>query len=151
MRLVLQRVTRAEVRVGGVAVAAIGRGLLVLAGVEQGDGEAEALAAARKVAGLRIFEDAAGRMNRSVGEIGGALLLVSQFTLGAALARGRRPSFDGAAEPALAAPLLAACSARSRRPASRRHRALRRRHGGRAGQRRPGDLRARRRAGRVVR
>ena len=106
MRLVLQRVTRAAVRVAGEEVGAIARGVVVLVGVERGDGPDQAAAAARKLAGLRLFEDAEGRMNLATAEVGGAFLVVSQFTLAGSLARGRRPSFDGAAPPAAAEPLV---------------------------------------------
>ncbi len=107
MILVLQRVTRASVRVGGETVGAIGAGLLVLGCVEPDDDEAGADEAARKTAELRIFPDAVGRMNRDVREAGGAVLAVSQFTLGADLTRGRRPGFEGAARPEIAEPLFA--------------------------------------------
>lgn len=106
MRLVLQRVRRATVRVGEETVGRIGPGVLVLVGVEKGDGEREARAAAEKLAGLRIFEDAGGKMSLSAGETGGAFLVVSQFTLAASLDRGRRPSFDAAAPPEVAEPLV---------------------------------------------
>ena len=106
MRLILQRVSSAVVRAGGEAVAAIGRGMVVLVGVERGDGRAEAAAAADKLAGLRIFADHDGKMNLDLGAVGGAVLVVSQFTLAASLARGRRPSFDAAAPPAEAEPLI---------------------------------------------
>lgn len=106
MRLVLQRVARAEVRVGEEAVGAIGRGLLVLVGVGRGDGPLEVEAAAEKLLHLRIFEDAAGKMNLDLAGAGGELLLVSQFTLLAATDRGRRPSFEAAARPEAAAPLI---------------------------------------------
>jgi D-tyrosyl-tRNA(Tyr) deacylase len=96
------------VSVGEEEVGAIGRGLLVLVGVERGDGPSQALAAAAKLAGLRVFEDEAGRMNLSTTEAGGAFLVVSQFTLAGSLARGRRPSFDGAAPPEAAEPLIEA-------------------------------------------
>jgi D-tyrosyl-tRNA(Tyr) deacylase len=108
MRLVLQRVARARVLVGEEVVGAIERGVLVLVGIERGDGPAEADAAARKLAGLRIFEDPAGRMNLATAEVGGAFLVVSQFTLAGSLDRGRRPSFDGAAPPEQAEPLVEA-------------------------------------------
>jgi D-tyrosyl-tRNA(Tyr) deacylase len=108
MRLLLQRVSSATVRVAGETVGAIARGLLVLAGVERGDGEAEARAAVAKLATLRIFEDDAGKMNLAARDAGGAFLVVSQFTLAGSLARGRRPSFDGAAPPAEAAALVEA-------------------------------------------
>ena len=108
MRLVLQRVRRAAVRVDGQDAAAIGRGILALVGVEKGDGPGEARQAAAKLAGLRIFEDAAGKMNLAAAEAGAGFLVVSQFTLAASLERGRRPSFDGAAPATEAEPLVAA-------------------------------------------
>ena len=107
MILVLQRVTRAAVRVAGETVGSIGPGLLVLGCVEPHDGEESADEAARKTAELRIFADESGRMNRDVREAGGSVLAVSQFTLGADLSRGRRPGFEGAAKPGLAEPLFA--------------------------------------------
>jgi D-tyrosyl-tRNA(Tyr) deacylase len=106
MRLVIQRVSSAAVRVAGETVGAIGRGLLVLVGVERGDAPAAAAAAAEKLAGLRVFEDPAGRMNLDAAAAGGGFLVVSQFTLAGSLARGRRPSFDRAAPPEDAAPLV---------------------------------------------
>lgn len=108
MRAVVQRVSRAAVRVGGETVGEIARGCLVLVGVERGDEQSEAAALAAKLAGLRLFEDANGKMNLSTAEAGGDFLIVSQFTLAATLARGRRPSFDLAAPPAEAEPLVAA-------------------------------------------
>jgi D-tyrosyl-tRNA(Tyr) deacylase len=105
MRLVLQRVSRAEVRVGGEVVGSIGQGLLVLVGVEKGDDASVAEEAAHKVAGLRMFEDEAGKMNRNVIDAGGAALVVSQFTLAADLSRGRRPGFERALAPGESAPL----------------------------------------------
>lgn len=105
VRAVVQRVARAAVRVEGAEVGAIGPGLLVLLGVARGDGEAEARWMAGKLAGLRIFEDAAGKMNRAVAEAGGALLVVSQFTLLGDARKGNRPSFTGAAPPEQADPL----------------------------------------------
>ena len=108
MRLVIQRVSSASVRVEGATVGAIGRGLLVLAGVEKGDGMEKVRAAAEKLAGLRVFEDEAGKMNLDTAAAGGAFLVVSQFTLAGSLARGRRPSFDNAAPPEEAAPLVEA-------------------------------------------
>lgn len=108
MRAVVQRVSRAAVEVEGETVASIGRGLLVLLGVGGEDTKRDAVVLAEKVAGLRLFPDEGGRMNRSVGEIGGSVLVVSQFTLLADLRRGRRPSFTGAADPAIAAPLVEA-------------------------------------------
>jgi len=100
MRAVVQRVTRASVRVEGAVVAEIGPGLLALVGVAAGDGEGEADALAGKVARLRIFENDDGRFDRSVLDTGGAILAVSQFTLLADTAKGNRPSFSGAAAPA---------------------------------------------------
>lgn len=108
MRLVIQRVSSAAVRVAGEIVGEIGRGLLVLAGVERGDGIEKVRAAADKLAGLRVFEDEAGKMNLDTAAAGGAFLVVSQFTLAGSLARGRRPSFDNAAPPEEAAPLVEA-------------------------------------------
>ncbi|HTM40646.1 MAG TPA: D-aminoacyl-tRNA deacylase [Terriglobales bacterium] len=99
MRAVVQRVSRAKVTVNEQISGQIGRGLLVLLGVGQGDTEADADYLAEKIAGLRIFEDAEGKMNRAVGESGGAVLAVSQFTLYGDVRRGKRPSFDGAARP----------------------------------------------------
>ena len=102
MRAVVQRVTFARVRVAGRVVGEIGRGLLVFAGVEKGDGDGDIAYIAGKVNDLRIFEDAAGKMNVSVGEAGGSVLVVSQFTLCGDCRRGRRPSFDDAELPAAA-------------------------------------------------
>ncbi|HEX4959608.1 MAG TPA: D-aminoacyl-tRNA deacylase [Thermoanaerobaculia bacterium] len=106
MRLVLQRVSSASVRVAGEGVGEIGRGLLVLVGIERGGGPEKVRAAAEKLAGLRVFEDAAGKMNLGLAEAGGAFLVVSQFTLAGSVAKGRRPSFDRAAPPADAEPLV---------------------------------------------
>jgi D-tyrosyl-tRNA(Tyr) deacylase len=99
MRAVLQRVSEARVRVGGEIVGEIARGLLVLIGVGQGDGEADARFLAEKAAGLRIFEDAQGKMNLSVEDVAGAVLVVSQFTLYGDCRQGRRPGFSAAAPP----------------------------------------------------
>jgi len=99
MKCVIQRVRRASVSVADEVVASIGAGLLVLAGVEKGDGEEAMRDAARKIRELRVFADDAGKMNRDVREAGGAILAVSQFTLAGSIARGRRPSFDNAEEP----------------------------------------------------
>lgn len=99
MKVLIQRVARAEVRVGGRSVGAIGRGLLVFVGVESMDGEDDADGYAAKTCELRIFGDDEGRMNRSVEEVGGEVLVVSQFTLVSSTRRGRRPSFEGAAGP----------------------------------------------------
>lgn len=105
MRALVQRVSEASVTVDGRLVAAIGRGLLVLLGVTHDDGEAQAAWLARKVAGLRIFDDAQGKMNLSLADIRGEVLVVSQFTLYGDLRRGRRPSFTAAARPEHAEPL----------------------------------------------
>ncbi|HET7830359.1 MAG TPA: D-aminoacyl-tRNA deacylase [Candidatus Limnocylindrales bacterium] len=99
MRALLQRVSRASVAVGGREIAAIGPGLLVLLGVGHGDDEATADVLARRIGELRIFEDEDGRTNRSLLDVGGACLLVSQFTLYADTSRGRRPGFTAAAPP----------------------------------------------------
>jgi len=99
MRVVVQRVSQARVQVAGETVGEIERGLLVLVGIERGDGEAAVLAAAEKLATLRVFDDADGKMNLDTAAVSGAFLVVSQFTLLGSLARGRRPSFDRAAPP----------------------------------------------------
>jgi D-tyrosyl-tRNA(Tyr) deacylase len=106
VRAVIQRVLGASVSVEGRDVAAIGPGLLILVGVGRGDTEEAARWLAGKVAEVRIFEDAEGKMNRSVREMGGAALVVSQFTLYGDARKGRRPSFSEAASPAAAVPLL---------------------------------------------
>ncbi len=99
MRAVVQRVSRGEVRVDGATVGAVGRGLVVLLGVARGDVEADARALAGKVAGLRVFEDAAGKMNLALADVGGGVLVVSQFTLLGDARKGNRPSFIDAAPP----------------------------------------------------
>ena len=99
MRAVVQRVSKASVVVEGKLVGEIGTGLLVLLGVSTSDTEADADYLAEKIAGLRIFEDRDGKMNRSVVDLGGAVLTVSQFTLYGDVRRGKRPSFDAAARP----------------------------------------------------
>lgn len=100
MRAVVQRVGRASVAVEGVEIASIGPGVLALVGVAAGDGDADATWLADKIRTLRIFPDDGGAMNRSVEEVGGAVLIVSQFTLLGDARKGRRPSFIRAAEPA---------------------------------------------------
>jgi len=102
VRAVVQRVREAQVAVGDEVVGAIGHGLCVLVGVAAGDSTAEAELLSRKVVALRVFDDDAGQMNRSLDDVGGALLVVSQFTLHADCRRGRRPSFTGAAPAPLA-------------------------------------------------
>ncbi len=106
MRLVIQRVKQASVSVDGQIVGQCGHGLCILAGVRHGDTEAEAKWLAQKAATLRIFEDDEGKMNRSVLDIGGSALVVSQFTLYADARKGRRPDFIQAAPPEVAEPLV---------------------------------------------
>lgn len=105
MRVLLQRVSRAEVRVDGRSTGKIGRGFLLLVGVTHTDTEAHAAWMAEKVAGLRLFGDAEGKMNLALADVGGAVLVVSQFTLYGNAEKGRRPSFIDAARPELAQPL----------------------------------------------
>ena len=105
MRAVVQRVSRAEVRVAGERTGAIAQGLLVLLGIAPTDGPAQVKWMADKLENLRIFSDAEGKMNLSVRDVQGGILLVSQFTLYGDAAKGRRPSFIGAARPELAEPL----------------------------------------------
>jgi D-tyrosyl-tRNA(Tyr) deacylase len=105
VKLVVQRVSSASVTVGGAVTGEIGVGFLVLLGAETDDIPEVAEDAARKVAGLRVFEDAAGKMNLALAEVGGAVLAVSQFTLAADLSRGRRPGFEGALRGPEAEPL----------------------------------------------
>ena len=99
MRCVIQRVTQASVTVDGETVGAIGPGFMVLVGVEETDGEADAAYCAQKIAGLRVFEDSEDKMNLSLKDVGGSVLLVSQFTLLGDARHGRRPSFSHAARP----------------------------------------------------
>jgi D-tyrosyl-tRNA(Tyr) deacylase len=106
MRLVLQRVKSGRVLVAGHTVAEIGTGLVILLGIGPGDGEEQARTLSEKVAFLRIFEDQQGKMNRSLLEVGGQAIVVSQFTLYADTRKGRRPSFTDAAQPEVARPLV---------------------------------------------
>lgn len=99
MIVILQRVSRASVIVDGEVVGSIAQGLMVLLGVLKGDDEEDVRKVVEKIVGLRIFADENGKMNRSLIDVGGAMLVVSQFTLGANIKRGRRPSFDAAASP----------------------------------------------------
>jgi len=116
MLSLIQRVSEASVSVGGETIGRIGPGLLALVGVEPGDGQAQVARMARRLLGYRVFADAEGRMNRSLAETGGGLLLVSQFTLAADTRSGMRPGFSTAAAPDEAEPLfdrlLAECRAR---------------------------------------
>lgn len=105
MRLVIQRVTEAAVRVDGVVIGEIGRGFMVLVGVEHGDTEADVDWLAAKTSGLRVFDDETGVMNRSIVDIGGEVLAVSQFTLTASTRKGNRPSYIRAAGHDVAVPL----------------------------------------------
>jgi D-aminoacyl-tRNA deacylase len=105
MRAIVQRVTEASVTVEGQLASAIGPGFLILLGITHSDGDAEATFLARKIASLRVFEDADGKLNLSLAETGGAALVVSQFTLYADTRKGRRPSFTDAARPEQAQPL----------------------------------------------
>ena len=105
MRVVIQRVTEASVTIGGEMVSAIGQGMMVLCGFEEADGPEDLDWTSRKIAALRIFDDEQGVMNRSVVDIGGDILLVSQFTLMASTKKGNRPSYIAAARPETAIPL----------------------------------------------
>lgn len=105
MKALLQRVKSAGVSIGGQSYSSIEQGLLILLGVEKGDTETEAAWLAQKIINLRIFEDSAGKMNLSVQDIKGELLIVSQFTLAGDTSRGNRPGFDTAARPEVAKPL----------------------------------------------
>jgi D-tyrosyl-tRNA(Tyr) deacylase len=107
MRAVVQRVKRASVTVEGQVVAAIERGVVILVGVRTGDTEEAARWLAQKIAGLRVFEDTEGKFNLALKDVGGAALVVSQFTLYADARKGRRPSFTDAAPPEVAEPLIA--------------------------------------------
>ena len=105
MRAVIQRVAKSRVTVDGRTSGEIQRGLMILIGVEDGDTEKDAAYIASKTSGLRIFEDENDKMNRSLADVGGSVLVVSQFTLYGDVSHGRRPSFIGAAKPDLAIPL----------------------------------------------
>ena len=106
MRAVVQRVSSASVAVGGTVVGEIGSGMLVFVGVGAADTDKDATTLAAKLAGARIFNDRRGKMNLSISEVGGSVLVVSQFTLYGTVQRGRRPSFSAAASPAIAEPLV---------------------------------------------
>jgi D-aminoacyl-tRNA deacylase len=108
MLALIQRVTQARVEVDGESIGMIGSGLLALVGVEPADGQAEVARMSQRLLGYRVFADLQGRMNRSLTECGGGLLLVSQFTLAADTSSGMRPGFSTAAAPAEAEPLFAA-------------------------------------------
>jgi D-tyrosyl-tRNA(Tyr) deacylase len=110
MRAVCQRVSRASVSVGGEVVGAIGPGLVLLVGVGPSDGEAAVAWLVDKVAGMRVFDDAGGRMNLAAADAGAEFLVVSQFTLYADTDRGRRPGFSRAAPPTVAEPLVEQCA-----------------------------------------
>ncbi|MBR4919053.1 MAG: D-tyrosyl-tRNA(Tyr) deacylase [Bacteroidales bacterium] len=107
MRIIIQRCSRAEVRIDGEIVGQIGTGFLLLVGITHGDTKQEAEYLAKKVANMRIFNDAEGKMNLSLGEVGGAVLSISQFTLYGNAHKGNRPSFIKAAPPEVAEPLYA--------------------------------------------
>jgi len=114
LRAVIQRVTRGSVSINGEIIGQIGPGLVILVGVKSGDGPQEAAWLAQKIAHLRIFADEEGKFNRSLLEIGGEALVISQFTLYGDAQRGRRPSFSDAAPPEVAAPLIDAFTERLR-------------------------------------
>ncbi|MEY3458482.1 MAG: hypothetical protein RL215_1639 [Planctomycetota bacterium] len=114
MRAVIQRVSEASVTVDGVVVGRIGRGFLVLLGITHSDTNEDVLWIAQKIAGLRVFEDADGKMNLGLSDVGGGVLLVSQFTLYGDCRKGRRPSFVEAARPEAAVPLYEAVVAELR-------------------------------------
>lgn len=115
MKALVQRVLEAEVRVEGTAVGAIGPGVLLFLGIEQGDGAAQIPRLVERVLGLRIFPGEEKPLDRSLSEVGGGLLVISQFTLAADTRRGRRPSFSSAAPPAVAEPLYEAFLEEARR------------------------------------
>lgn len=105
MRVVVQRCSRAQVRIDGAVVGSIGQGFMLLVGITEGDTKAQAELLAKKVAQMRVFEDEQGKMNLGVQEVGGAILSISQFTLYADCKKGNRPSFIKAARPETAEPL----------------------------------------------
>ena len=113
MRVIIQRVSNCSVTIDGAVYSEIGRGLLILLGVAKGDTEADAAYLAAKCTGLRVFEDETGKMNLSAADIGGSLMVVTNFTLCGSCIKGKRPSFDGAERPEVAKPLteafVAAC------------------------------------------
>ncbi|MBN2503146.1 MAG: D-tyrosyl-tRNA(Tyr) deacylase [Anaerolineales bacterium] len=106
MRVVVQRVSEGRVSVAGETIGEVGRGVVILVGIGPQDGEAQAEYLTNKIANLRIFEDEEGKINRSLLDVGGAALVVSQFTLYADTRKGRRPSFTAAAPPEIAEPLV---------------------------------------------
>ena len=114
MRILVQRVSRARVTVDDQVVGEIGPGMVLLVGVGQGDGSTQVEKLAKKIATLRIYRDEEGRMNRSLLDVGGGALVISQFTLYADVRKGRRPSYIGAARPEQAEPLVDALAARLR-------------------------------------
>jgi D-aminoacyl-tRNA deacylase len=139
MRAVVQRVSRAQVSVNGEIAGKIGLGLLVLLGVGCDDTEADASYLADKIAGLRVFEDDRGKMNRSVRDAGGSVLAISQFTLYGDVRRGKRPSFDSASAGKSASALRVLCGADPLCRAALRDRALSGNDEGGTGERRSGD------------
>jgi D-tyrosyl-tRNA(Tyr) deacylase len=114
VRIVLQRVTRASVTVDGSVAGSIGEGLLLLVGIEPSDTEGDVARAVEKVINIRVFPDEDARMNRSLLEVGGSVLVVSQFTLLGDIRKGRRPSYVGAAPPEVAEPMIEAVVGRLR-------------------------------------
>lgn len=140
MIALIQRVTQATVSVDGETVAAIGPGVLALVAAVPDDDAGRAIRLAERVLAYRIFADERGRMNRSVADIGGAVLAVPQFTLAADTRRGNRPGFSGACAPDRARELFDECVAACRPSRADQARRLWRRHAGLAGQRRPGHV-----------
>ncbi len=140
MIALIQRVRRAHVEADGEVIGRIDAGLLALVAVQPDDGEAQAQRLLQRVLGYRVFGDAAGRMNRSLAETGGGLLLVSQFTLAADTRKGMRASFTRAAPPVLAERLFAHLLEQARAPCAGGRRTLRSRHAGAPDQRRAGHV-----------